>query len=372
MNRALGVGTLLAGLLAAACGSPNAPDTQANGPLHPPEARAGDWPVATPEDVGLDTSRLTALTQRLRRGELGTRHALLIARGGRLAVEEYFGGSGIDDVHTMQSVTKSVTSLLVGIAHDQGRLASVEEPVLSLLPRYSDLRGADPRKDALSVRNLLEMRGGLDWRSEDPYAGSDLETLNNSRGDWVRFVLEHPMREPPGTSWQYNSGGVIVLAGVLRDATGMDPGDFARAFLFEPLGIRDAIWYRAPFHGLPHTGGGLSLRARDMAKLGELMLRGGRWDERRVVSEEWLAATTARVSGPIPGWPRSVHYGRLWWLFPRADPRPDVITASGAGGQWIFILRDLDLVVAFTSDQASPDFFRPVDLLFDEILPAVR
>lgn len=371
MNRAVGAAALLAGLLAAACGSPQAADPQANEPLHQPEARAGDWPIATPEDAGLDASRLTALAQRLRRGELGARHALLIARGGRLALEEYFDGSGIDDVHTLQSVTKSVTSLLVGIAHDQGRLASVDAQVLSLLPRYSDLRGADPRKDALSVRNLLEMRGGLDW-SEDPYAGSDLEALNNSRGDWVRFVLEHPMREAPGTSWQYNSGGVIVLAGVLRDATGMDPDDFARAFLFEPLGIRDATWYRAPFDGLPHTGGGLSLRARDMAKLGELMLRDGRWGERRVVSEEWLAAVTARVSGPIPGWPRSVRYGRLWWLFPRADAQPDVITASGAGGQWIFILRDLDLVVAFTSDRASADFFRPVDLLFDEILPAVR
>src|SRR6185436_13620184 len=107
MNRALGVGALLAGLLAPACGTPNGGGTQANEPLHPPAARAGDWPVGTPEEVGLDTSRLTALTQRLRRGELGMRHSLLIARGGRLVVEEYFGVSGISDVHTMQSVTKS-------------------------------------------------------------------------------------------------------------------------------------------------------------------------------------------------------------------------------------------------------------------------
>jgi CubicO group peptidase (beta-lactamase class C family) len=266
-------------------------------------------------------------------------------------------------------VTKSVTSLLVGVALDQGRIGSVEQPVLDLLTRYADLRGVDPRRDHLRVQDLLGMRGGLDWR-EEPYAGSDLDTLNRSSGDWVRFVLDRPMREAPGSSWQYNSGGVIVLAGVLRDTTGMDPAEFARSSLFEPLGIRAANWFRAPFDGLPHTGGGLSLRARDMAKLGELVLRRGRRGERPVVSEAWLDSSTARRSGPFTFWGRPVYYAYLWWLFPRSDG-PDVIAASGAGGQWIFVLRDLDLVVAVTSDQNSPDFLRPADILFDEILPSV-
>jgi len=361
---------LLAGLMTAGCGAADSQPSTPEVGLHAPEARVGDWPTATPEELALDSRRLTALVQRLRRGEFGARHSLLVARGGRLAVEEYFSTASPDQLHTMQSVTKSVTSLLVGIALDQRRIGSVDRTVLSELPRYSDLRGVDPRRDALSLRHLLEMRGGLAW-SEDPYAGSDLETLNNSRGDWVRFVLDRPMREAPGTSWQYNSGGVIVLAGVLRDATAMDPADFARTFLFEPLGIQNATWFRSPFDGLPHTGGGLGLRTRDMAKLGELMLRRGRWGGRQIVSEAWLDASTARLSGPIANWPRSVRYGYLWWLYPRAGSEPDLITATGAGGQWIFAARDLDLVVAVTSDQNRPDFLRPLDFMFDEILPSV-
>lgn len=191
---------------------------------------------------------------RIRAGELGPLDSLLIARSGRLVVEEYFRASGPSDVHTLQSVTKSVTSLLVGIAADEGRL-EVDDRVLGFFPEYADLRGRDPRRDALGVEDLLTMRSGIEW-SEEPYEGSDLARLNTSAGDWVRFVLDHPMREAPGVTWQYNSGGVIVLSGVLRRATGAMPDLFARDALFAPLGIAGERWARSPFDGLPHTGGG--------------------------------------------------------------------------------------------------------------------
>lgn len=358
--------------LALACGgrSPSAPPPVPDAPLSAPAAIAGDWAVAGPQDVGLDAVALTATANRIRRRERGLLHSLLIVRRGRLAVEEYFAGSSRDDVHTQQSVTKSVTSLLVAIAIDEGRIRSVDEPVLGFFPEYSALRGVDARRDALTLEHLLTMRSGLLW-IEEPYAGSDLQRLNESRGDWVRFVLDRPMREEPGTRWQYNSGGVIVLAGVLRAAAG-DVVDYARRVLFEPLGIRGERWFRAPYDGLPHTGGGLSLRARDMARLGELMLRGGRAGERQVVSARALQDSVRRAAGPI-AWPRPVYYGRLWWLFPPAGPATtDVVTASGAGGQWIFVVPPLELVVVFTADQSNPAFFTPADVLFDEILSAVR
>jgi CubicO group peptidase (beta-lactamase class C family) len=321
--------------------------------------------------VGLDPAALTATANRIRRRERGTLHSLLIARGGRLAVEEYFAGSSREDVHTQQSVTKSVTSLLVAIAVDEGLIRSVDEPVLGFFPQYADLRGVDARRDAMTLEHLLTMRTGLLW-SEEPYAGSDLQRMNESRGDWVRFVLDRPMREDPGTLWQYNSGGTIVLAGVLRQASGGDVTEYARRVLFEPLGIRGERWFRAPYDGLPHTGGGLSLRARDMARLGEMVLRGGRAGDRRVVSTEWLEGSFARAAGPI-GWPRTVYYGRLWWLFaPTGPATTDVVTASGAGGQWIFVVPPLELVAVFTADQANPRFFAPTDVLFDEILNAIR
>jgi CubicO group peptidase (beta-lactamase class C family) len=357
-------------LLAGCGGGPAAPASVADAPLTAPAGIAGDWPVARPQDVGLDPAALTATANRIRRRERGTLHSLLIARGGRLAVEEYFAGSSREDVHTQQSVTKSVTSLLVAIAVDEGLIRSVDEPVLGFFPQYADLRGVDARRDAMTLEHLLTMRTGLLW-SEEPYAGSDLQRMNESRGDWVRFVLDRPMREAPGTVWQYNSGGVIVLAGALRQAAG-DVVAYARRALFEPLGIQREEWFRAPYDGLPHTGGGLSLRARDMARLGEMVRRDGRSGERQVVSPRALEEATRRAAGPI-SWPRPVYYGRLFWLFPPSGrASSDVITCSGAGGQWIFVIRPLDLVIVFTAAQSNPNFFTPTDILFDEILPAVR
>jgi CubicO group peptidase (beta-lactamase class C family) len=370
------LGALFGAALLAGCGSggaaPAAPLPEAA--LTPPADLPGDWPVARPEELGIEASGLQALVGRLRRGELGRVHGLLIVRHGRLAVEEYFAGSNRDDVHTQQSVTKSVTSLLVGIAIDQGLIRSEDERVLGFFPEYGDLQAQDARRDSLAIEDLLTMRAGLLW-TEEPYPGSDLERLNGSAGDWVRFVLDRPMREAPGTRWQYNSGGVIVLAGVLRSATGGDPGEFARRHLFEPLGIRGERWVRSPFDGLPHTGGGLFLRARDMARLGELVLRQGIAGGRQVVSTGWLERSSRRAAGPIE-WPRPVYYGQLFWLFPFAGAAgapagPDIVTASGAGGQWIFTAPSLDLVVVFTADRLNPGFFTPVDLLYGDILPAV-
>ena len=301
-------------LLAAACAGPGpASPTASDRALTPPRVLADGWAVGEPGDAGLDPARLTAAANRIRRGDLGATHSLLVVRRGRLVVEEYFQGSGPDDVHTQQSVTKSVTSLLVGAAVDRGLIRSEGERVLDFFPEHADLRGADARRDAMTLADLLTMRTGLAW-SEEPYEGSDLQHLNDSRGDWVRFVLDRPMREAPGTRWQYNSGGTIVLAGAPRRAAG-NVVEFARRALFEPLGIRGERWVLSPYDGLPHTGGGLQLRARDMARLGELVLRDGRAGERQVISAEWMRDSARRAAGPI-AWPRPVHYGRLWWLFP--------------------------------------------------------
>src|SRR5262245_50128097 len=171
---------VLAALLGGCGGTPsNAPRPVADAPLTSPAAIAGDWAVARPADVGLDEGAVTAAANAIRRGERGTLHSLLVVRRGRLAVEEYFAGSSREDVHTQQSVTKSVTSLLVGIAIDQGLIRSAREPVLSFFPEHSDLRGGDARRDAMTLEDLLTMRTGLLW-TEEPYGGSDLERLNQS------------------------------------------------------------------------------------------------------------------------------------------------------------------------------------------------
>src|SRR5262249_25762919 len=147
-------------------------------------------------------------------GEFGAVHGLVIVRKGYVVTDEYFGGWKRDSIHTMQSVTKSVTSLVAGIAIDRGFLRGTDQRMVDLLAAYAPVANLDARKQAMTVRDVLTMGTGLDW-NEDVYAGSPLEKLNTSQSDWLRFVIDWPMGSAPGTAWQYNSGGVIALGGAI-------------------------------------------------------------------------------------------------------------------------------------------------------------
>ena len=336
---------------------------------------AAEWRRAQPQDVGLQRARIDQLLARLGSNQPAGIHGLVIVRHGYLVTDAYFNGSSATAVHTMQSVSKSVTSLLVGIAVDRGRL-SIDQTAVGFFPGYTDLQNLDNRKRALTVEHLLQMRTGMDFW-ENPYPGSPLQQLNESRGDWVRFVLDRPMLAEPGTSWAYNSGGVIALAGILRAATGQRPDLFAREVLFEPIGIRSERWYQSPFDALPHTGGGLNLTTADLARVGYLVLRNGKWGERQIVSEQWLRESLRPITRGRSVWGnRSFDYGRLWWLTSvdgstATDQRERVVwTASGNGGQFLYVIPRYDLVVAVTADAA--DFAAPVRILFEDILPAIR
>ena len=328
------------------------------------------WRRAEPDATGLDGGRLHSLVADLQSNRIPGIHSLIVVRQGYLALEEYFNGGSAEQLHTLQSDTKSVTSLLVGIAVGQGSIPSVARPVLEFFPEYAAVQHLDARKEAMTLRDLLTMRTGLDW-SENPYEGSPLQQLNATRDGWLRFVLDWPMRDAPGTRFEYNSGGVIVLGGAIYNKTGLPADEFARRNLFEPIGITRFSWFRGGPNGLPHMGGGLALSAVDMARIGYLVLRQGKWGERQVVPADWLAESLAPAVSPT-GWSfggKPVDYGYLWWRLPLEGP--DVIyTASGAQGQWIFIIPKYDMVVAVTSN--TPQFDLPVRFLYDRILPAVR
>ena len=333
-----------------------------------------DWRTSTPQDQQLNRKILKRLIKRIRKNEISGIDSLLIARNGYMVTEEYFHGWGPDDLHTLQSDSKSVTSLLVGIALAQGTISSIDQTVLGFFPEYRKIHNVDERKSAMTLRGLLTMRTGLDW-SEDPYEGSPLFQLNNCQCDWLKFVLDWPMRETPGTRFEYNSGGVILLAGVIRNATGIPTDTFAQRYLFDPLGITQVRWAYGQPDNLPHTGGGLSLRPRDMAKIGYLMLRDGRWDDQQIVSAAWVRDSTAHsVIRPRTFASRPVDYGYLWWLL-SLDPEGgaqdlDIYTAAGAQGQWIFVIPKYDMVVVSTGN--TPSFDRAVDFLYSDILPAVN
>jgi CubicO group peptidase (beta-lactamase class C family) len=335
------------------------------------------WRTATPEQVGVSAGAVSGLVSRLRSGSLGPEHAIVVVRKGYVIADEYFAGWTSDSIHTEQSVTKSVTSLVTGIAIARGELRGLDQPLVELLSRYAPIANLDDRKRALTVRDILTMRTGLDW-NEDSYTGSPLEQLNTLQTDWLRFVVDWPMREQPGTRWQYNSGGVIALGGAIGIAGGMNTADYARTYLLRPIGITGDKWYRGYPDLLPHTGGGLLMSTRDLARVGYLVLRRGRWNATQVVPEAWIAASTRPIVTPtyrLGG--RTSSYGYLWWLYTLTGGPPDastadiVIAASGAQGQWLFIVPKYDLVVAINAGITNgPD--PALDLLFNDLLPAMR
>ena len=362
--------------LAVACGGASPGDPLPALPLDGATYWPGAaWRTADPAQVGMDARALRALGDRLQRNEIPGIDALVVVRHGYVVAERYFNGGSQGQLHTMQSVTKSVTALVVGAAVSEGTLRP-EDRVLDVLPEYAPLAAGDARKQAVTVRDLLAMRSGIDFH-ESPYQGSPLQQLNESRDDWVRIVFAQPMNAAPGERWQYNGGGVIVLAAAAERATGVPFDELARTRLFAPLGIEHVAWARSPYDGLPHTGGGLSMRAIDLARVGYLVLRRGRWGDRQVVPASWLAESmTPRTARPRTLGAHATDYGWLWWLLPldgtgATSAESNVIwTASGAGGQWLFVAPSLDLVVAVTAN--APSFSAPVDFLYDVILPAAR
>jgi len=339
---------------------------------------AATWRTANPQDVGMDKSRLDDLAEKIRSRRIAELNGLVVIRHGYVVLEQYANGSSASQAHEMQSVTKSVTSLLVGIAIDQGKIPSVDGKVLSFFPEYTDIRNMDQRKQNVTIKSLLMMESGINFY-EDPYEGSPLQQLNNSSGDWLRIVLDQPMNAAPGELWQYNSGGVISLGGVIYNTTHITADEFARQFLFSPLGITVASWFKGNPNGLPHMGGGLSLRASDLARIGYLVLRKGKWGDRQIVTESWIDESTRHhVHNPRTFGTHPTDYGYLWWLLP-LDNRSggswdtDIITASGAKGQWLFIVPKYDLVVAATSNGSGyTGYIDPVDFLYSSILPAIR
>jgi CubicO group peptidase (beta-lactamase class C family) len=348
--------------------------TSAQGPIEQ-VPRDGDtywpsttWRTAAPAQVGLDEDRLATLVQQLTSNAIPGLHSLIIVRHGYVAVEEYFNGSSATQVHTMQSVTKSVTSLVAGIAAGEGKLTTGAR-IFDVLPQYDSLVRGDERKRAVTIGHLLQMRSGINFH-ESPYAGSPLQRLNESQGDWVAIALGEPMNAAPGELWQYNGGGVIATAAAVQAATGVPFAEYARQKLFQPIGITTETWIRSSYNGLPHTGGGLNLRAIDLARIGYLVLRHGKWNGTQVVPESWLVESTrVHTSRPRTFAGYGTDYGYLWWLMPvgTGSTADVMITGSGAMNQWLFVVPSLDLVVAVTggSNQASPP-----DFMIREIIPA--
>lgn len=308
-----------------------------------------DWPVATPESQGLDPSVLNNLTTKLEARELGNISSLLIARNGILVYEQYFNGYTSHDRHRCYSVTKSVTSALIGMAIDDDSITNLTHPILEFFAEYTDIKNPDTSKDSITLEHVLQMRAGFEWDEWSTLYDSPQNPIVHMivSDDWFKFVLDLPMASDPGSEFTYNSGCTVLLSGVLEKSTGMTAEDYAVANLFEPLGIEDYVWGKGA-NGITNTGWGLSMRPRDMAKIGQFYLQDGVWGDQRLLSSEWIAESTQRYTTFTNG----SGYGYQWWLIATAIDGEDVLIphADGWGNQYIFYIRPLNMVIVSTAE----------------------
>jgi CubicO group peptidase (beta-lactamase class C family) len=314
----------------------------------------------------------------LRDGRFGRITSVLVRRGGDVVHEWYADGSDRSTLHNTRSATKTVTGLLVGIAIDHGHLSGVDTAVSSVLPTGDLTHAADPRKDAITVEDLLTMSSVLECDDTNPFSAGHEERMYLSP-HWTDFALGLPVRgyppwvtrpedSPYGRTFSYCTAGVVLLGAVLAAATGRTVEDFAAEHLFTPLGIETAVWARTS-EGSAMTGGGLLLTTPDLATLGELSLTGGRYDGRQVVPEHWLATSTT----PQVEVDDETQYGYLWWIKTLSGRAGDQHChyMAGAGGSRVAVFPDLDTVAVVTSQNfGDPEAHaRTEALLTDYVLP---
>jgi len=277
----------------------------------------------------------------------------------------YYHGT---DLHTMQSVSKTVTSVIIGAAMQRGDFkAGMDTPVL----KYFDaakVKNVDDRKRRMTLRDLLTMTAGLEWHEDDvPYDDPRNDSsLMEASDDWVEYVIDKPMAAEPGKVWNYSSGVTELLAYIFQKETGEDIDDYGQNYVFAPLGIRHE-WKRT-YLGVVDTEGGLYLNGSDLAKIGYLYLQDGMWDGKRIVSSEWVKES---VTPYFQTDEARFKYGFKWWLFKLPDSTEYVWMCRGFGGQNLLVFPKEDLIVTFTGWDILPNSTGKEPLPSD-FLPAVR
>lgn len=322
-----------------------------------------------PHDQGVDPVRLDSAYAEAR--EIPGSFSLLVQRNGVLVAEEYFHGFSPDSLHDVRSVTKSVVSILVGIAIREGAIPSVEEPVGTYLAAVVD--SIRPELAQTPIRYFLMMSSGLDWHELDK--GTSYTEWWQS-DDMVQFVVDLPIVHAPGDRFIYNTGASHLLSVVLTEATGTPTLEFARERLFEPLGFTGSSWLQEN-RGYYAGGMGLRITARDMLKIGQLYLDGGWHEGESIVPTEWVTESTTPSLSTENAVPFGQEYGYLWWIGEGGGR--DFYFANGYGGQFILVDPDMDLVVVAQSDwrgkgwdAAGEQWYQVIRLVVEGILPAAH
>ena len=354
------------------------------------------WKTSTPEAQAVDVAPLAALDAEFAAGEHGYIDGMLVIRNGFIVYEKSYQNDydklfeGRDSrrwqynyydpewhpyykrssLHTMQSVSKSVTSALIGIAIERGEIPGTEVAVAGYFDDYQPAV-ADPRWAAMTLRDLLTMTSGIAWDEDSvPYTdpANSCAAMEGS-SDWIRFVMDQPMAADPGSTYVYNSGVTVLLDHILWKATGLHAEDYARQHLFPVLGIESHYWKTTPT-GHTDTEGGLYLEPNDLAKIGYLYLHDGVWDGKRLLPEGWVAASTR--PHVRSDW-NDFMYGFQWWLLPyEGEGQRYAWAAIGYGGQRLLVVPELGLIAVFTGWNIYDVPALDPELALERILAAVR
>jgi len=327
------------------------------------------WQTSSLNEEGIEAEKINELMQSILNGDDKVKniHSVLLVKNGKLVLEEYFYGTHHNHIHHLQSDTKSVISILIGIAIDKSLIKNVKQPILDFFPEITPAN-FDGEKRKITIEHLLMMTPGLECRDSSRYGWRGLYEMRRS-ADWTQFMLDLPMAEAPGTRFEYCNGASFLLSAIIQKAAGMNALEFAKKHLFNHLGITDLRWPANP-QGITIGWAELQLRPRDMAKIGQMMLKGGRWQGTQIISQNWVSQSTQahiKAGGD--------DYGYRWWRGKTITNNQviDVFWAWGHGGQFIIVLPELDSVIVLTAKHLdNPGYYkRAFGMLTQHIMPAL-
>ena len=349
-------------------------------PLH-----ANEWAMVSPDAQGFSADTLLLTDQKILQGKYGYVDDVFITRNGQVIYQKKYHNdyralyganakeiSGLNpfingpynyfdpwwhpfyrggDLHTLQSVTKSVVSVTIGIAVARQEFPDLSTPVLNYFD-ISKVQNVDDRKKKMTIRDLITMTGGFEWEEWIPFDDPKNDCAGMEASfDWIKYTIDKPMVAQPGERFKYSSGGSQLLAYIFKASTGKDIEEYASQYLFGPLGIKEWVWKRTPT-GLPDTEGGLFLKASDLARIGYLFLRDGTWNGQRILTPEWIKDSVK----PSASVSKSVKYGYKWWLIPYGNDRAKFVWACrGFGDQSMIIIPEYGIVAVFTAWNISQE-----------------
>jgi len=319
-------------------------------------------------EENFNSEELIHLLEEIINQKYGRLESLLILKDNKLIVEEYFYGYDRTQTHNIHSCTKSVTSLLVGMVLDSHKNINTDQSLFSFFPQYDSLKTED--KAQITLKNVLTMTAGFrdhegppeKYKPDDPYL----------------YILRKPLKTKPGEVFKYSNESTDLLGGVIYSVEGKRADEFAKEHLFGLLDIHKYSWKIED--GITRCHSDLNLLPRDMAKIGLLVLNDGKWQGSQIVSKEWIRES----SKPHVQESKFFDYGYQWWHHSKnnlqwwkepntASPKEhDLVTALGFGGQYIMIIRDLNLVIVTTAsdyDESSGMAFKKVPMVIEEIVP---